>query len=591
VRIGRLAVTLSGTLAIGCVQFAAPPLASAEPAPFGHACKAQNGVRFCPTEGLSQRVPSFDGVPLDVDVTLPPTGTGPFPTIVMLHGWGNDKASFESTAPAGDGNETYDYNNVYYAQHGYAVVNYSARGWGNSCGTVESREAAGCSEGWIRLADQRFEARDTQYLLGRLVDERVAKANALGVTGISYGGGQSIELAYLNNRIRQPDGSFAPWTSPKGVKLAIAAAFPRWPWSDLVDALLPNGRFLDSEIAPPGQSREPIGVEIESYVSGLYALGQAKGYIAPPGLDPEAELTKWYAVTNAGEPYTLEAEAVANQIYSYHQGYGLTGKPAPMLLESGWTDALFPPEQSLRVYNAVRAMSGYVALMVGDLGHSPGSNKENTDHAFNEEAVRFFEARLRHQGTAPASGVVTAYTQTCPQTAPAGGPYAARSWSALHLHALTFGSSAAQSLTSAGGNPAIAAELDPIVNADACKTVKAEVEPNTANYTMTSPGFTLMGMPTVKATIKTLGPFGELAARLWDVLPSGEQRLISRGVYRLGEDQTGAISFQMHGNGYQFAAGDTVKLQLLGRDAPYYRASNGTFDIEVSNLTVSLPTP
>jgi hypothetical protein len=33
-----------------------------------------------------------------------------------------------------------------------------------------------------------------------------------------------------------------------------------------------------------------------------------------------------------------------------------------------------------------------------------------------------------------------------------------------------------------------------------------------------------------------------------------------------------------------------VKLQLLGRDAPYYRASNGTFTVAVSNLTVSLPT-
>ena len=49
-------------------------------------------------------VPSFDGVSLDVDVTLPPesAGKGPFPTIVMLHGYGNDKTSFESSSPAGN---------------------------------------------------------------------------------------------------------------------------------------------------------------------------------------------------------------------------------------------------------------------------------------------------------------------------------------------------------------------------------------------------------------------------------------------------------------------------------------------------------
>jgi predicted acyl esterase len=566
--------------------------AQAEPEPFGHACKAQNGVRFCPTETLTQRVHSFDGVPLDVDVTLPPTGTGPFPTIVMLHGWGGSKTDFESTSPAGDGNVTFDYNNVYYAQHGYAVVNYTARGFGNSCGAPASREDAGCKEGWIRLADQRYEARDTQTLLGMLFDEHIAKVGALASTGISYGGGQSIELAYLKNQIREPNGKFELWLSPKGRALSITATFPRWPWSDLVDALTPNGRFLDTEIAPFAQSYEPFGVEIQSYVSGLYALGNASGYIAPAGADPEADLTKWFAATNTGEPATPEDEAIAKQLYTYHQGYGLPGKPAPMLLESGWTDDLFPPSQSLRIYNASRALKGYAALMLGDLGHSRGSNKENTNHAFNEQGATFFQAKLQHSGTPPANGTVTAYTQTCPSGAAAGGPFTARKWSKLHPHAVTISSTAPQTFNSAGGNATIAAEFDPIGGtSDACKAVKAETEANTANYTLVSPGFTLLGLPTVTANIKTIGPFGELVSRLWDVLPSGEQRLISRGVYRLNENQTGTITFQLHGNGYEFAKGDTVKLQLLGRDAPYYRASNGVFNIEVSNLTASLPTP
>jgi fermentation-respiration switch protein FrsA (DUF1100 family) len=590
---GRCTLLSGGLLAaiIG-LAIAGTSAQAAEPAPFGHACKAQNGVRFCPSETLAQRVHTFDGVPLDVDVTLPPSGTGPFPTIVMLHGWGGSKTDFESTTPAGDGNETFDYNNIYYAQHGYAVVNYSARGWGNSCGAPASREDLGCKEGWIRLADQRYEVRDTQYLLGLLVDEHLAKRGALASTGISYGGGQSIELAYLKNRIRLPKGEFAPWTSPKGKALSITATFPRWPWSDLVDALTPNGRFLDTEVAPFAQSYEPFGVEIQSYVSGLYALGNASGYIAPTGADPEADLTKWFAATNAGEPVTPEDETIAKQLYTYHQGYGLSGTPAPMLLESGWTDDLFPPSQSLRVYNAAHAVKGYAALMVGDLGHSRGSNKENTDHAFNEEAAGFFAAKLQKIGTVPANGSVTAYTQTCPKSAAAGGPFTAGKWSKLHPHSVKFGSASVQTLTSAGGNPTIAAEYDPIAGTtDACKAVKGETEVNTANYTLVSPGFTLLGLPTVTASIKTLGPFGELTSRLWDVLPSGEQRLISRGVYRLGENQTGTITFQLHGNGYEFAKGDTVKFQLLGRDAPYYRASNGTFSIEVSNVSVSLPTP
>jgi predicted acyl esterase len=590
----RLARMFVGSLAAACGLLAAPSLAAAELTPFGHAYKVEHGVRFCPTSSLAERVPTFDGVPLDVDVTLPETGTGPFPAIVMIHGWGGNKTNFEATSPAGDGNETFDYNNIYYAQHGYAVLNYTARGWGNSCGSAASREnTEGCNEGWIRLADQRYEARDTQYLFGVLADAGIVNPRKIGTTGISYGGGQSIELAYLHNRIRKPDGTFAPWLSPKGKKMQIAAAFPRWPWSDLVDSLTPNGRFIDTQIAPPNQSYEPFGVEIQSYVAGLFALGAAGGYYAPEGMDPEADLPKWFAATNAGEPVNPEDEAIAKQLYTYHQGYGLPlegGKPAPLLLESGWTDALFPVEQSLRVYNQVRSLKGYAALMFGDLGHSDGSNKVNTDHAFQEEGAAFFARKLKREGVAPPNGQVTTYTQTCPQSAPGGGPFTARNWSKLPKSSVSISSTEAQTFTSGGGSATIAAEFDPIANSNACKSVKAETETDTANYTTVSKGFTLMGLPTITATIKTVGLYGEIAARLWDITPEGNQTLISRGVYRLNENQSGTIEFQLHGNGYEFKAGDTVELQLLGRDTPYYRASNFPFTVEVSSLTAILPT-
>jgi pimeloyl-ACP methyl ester carboxylesterase len=595
----RFAHLTAGALALACALLAAPSLAVAEPAPFGHKCKAQNGVRFCPTETLAQRVASFDQVPLDADVTLPRKGRGPFPTIVMIHGWGGSKADFESTSPEGNKNDTFDYNNIYYAQHGYAVLNYTARGWGRSCGSKESRETTPvCEErGWIRLADQRYEARDTQFLLGRLADEHITRPKSIGVTGISYGGGQSIELAYLKDRIRLPNGAFAPWRSPRGKKLKIAAAYPRWPWSDLVSALTPNGRFLDTEIAPPGSSREPLGVEIQSYTAGLYALGAAGGFYAPAGKDPEADLTKWNVATSSGEqpagsPILKEDEEIAYKIYTYHQGYGLPGTPAPLLIQNGWTDDLFPPKEALRVYNSALTVGGDVALQFGDLGHSRGSNKQNTDHAFQEEGAAFFGALLRHTGSAPKSGQVTAYTQTCPQAAPGGGPFVAESWANLHPNTVSFGSAAGQMFTSAGGNPTIATEFDPIAGSDACKAVTAETEANTANYTMTSTGFTLLGLPTVTATIKATGTFPEIVARLWDV-SGGKQTLVSRAVWRVAtseENTTSTIKFQLHGNGYVFPAGHTVELQLLGRDSPYYRASNGTFTIEATNVSVTLPT-
>jgi fermentation-respiration switch protein FrsA (DUF1100 family) len=578
--------------------------ASAAQLPFGHACTRQaDGVRFCPTADggpgeTLDGVPSFDGVPLDVDVTLPPTGSGPYPTVVMLHGYGGDKTDFESTDPAGDGSNTFHYNNDWFARRGYAVVNYTARGFGHSCGGGPSGYHSGpCGQGYIRLADTRYEARDTQHLLGLLVDQGVSKPRAIGVTGISYGGGQSLELAYLRDRVRRPDGSFMPWTSPQGRSMSIAAAWPRWPWSDLVDSLLPNGRFLDGEVAPPGQSLQPIGIPISSYVSGLYALGKSSGYYcgdAPassPCTNPDADLTSDFALVSAGEPPTPLAEERLAEVYAHHQAYGLPGTSAPLLIENGWTDDLFPPAQAIRVYNQAGG-SAPVSLQLGDLGHSRGSNKPTVNRAFDEQGSAFFDRYLRGVRGGPAPGSVTAYTQTCPASEPDGGPYAAPSYRQLRSGSFAFGSAATQ-LVTAAGDPATSAQLDPIGGtSDACKSVTAAPVLGTASYSQpTGAGFTMLGLPTVSATIETAGEFGELDSMLFDVAPDGSERLVTRGAYRLAPNQSGPLTMQLHGNGYAFPAGHAVKLVLLGSDGPYLRPSNDlAFAVQVSGLTVSLPT-
>src|SRR5688500_811751 len=99
IRAGRVDLKrrLAGVIAVLAFLSAAfASTASAATNPFGRTCAPQDGVRFC-GGSLDTRVPTFDGVPLDVDVTLPPTGDGPFPTLVMLHGWGGNKGAFEAT--------------------------------------------------------------------------------------------------------------------------------------------------------------------------------------------------------------------------------------------------------------------------------------------------------------------------------------------------------------------------------------------------------------------------------------------------------------------------------------------------------------
>lgn len=615
---GRAALAIVGStlawLALVTPAHAAPP------APFGHECARENGVRFCPTASDAERVPSFDGIPLDVDVTLPRRGRGPFPTIVMLHGLGGSKTDFETDNPEGDAPDEdtlFHYNNNFFAKQGYAVVNYSARGFGRSCGQMPEMSSPGCEDGYIHLADSRFEVRDTQFLVGRLVDQGITDPDGIGVTGISYGGGQSIQLAQLDDQIRKRDGSLRRWRSPKKrIPLSIAAAYPRWPWSDLVYSLFPNGRVLDFRVSERGESRSPIGVLLESYVSGLFALAKTEGYIcgdSPQGSTPcedeSADLNEDFELAQQGEPASREARQSLNEIFRFHQGFGLRapGPAAPLLIENGWTDDLFPAHEALRIYNDLRSRNprAPVSLQFGDLGHARGSQKQNTDRFFNDQGAAFFDQHLRGGGAraagagraAPAPGSVTAFTQTCPQEAPANGPFRAPAYPELSDGSVRFSSAASQTVASDGGNPAVGTAFDPIANGDACTTVARElIDPSgTASYRLrVRRGFTLLGRPTVRARVATTqtGPaeVGQLDSRLFDVLPNGRHRLISRGAYRLSEDQRGRIVFQLNGNGYRFKKGHTVKLQLVGQDAPYLRPSNFTFSVQVSDVRIALPT-
>jgi predicted acyl esterase len=603
-RSGRALIT-----AVACaiaVMLAPAGAAAAPPAPFGHACEPRpSGVLFCPTLTLADRVPSFDGTPIDVDVTLPGDAEAgePLPTIVMLHGYGGNKRAFESESPEGSSSTTYHYNNTYYAQRGFAVVNPTARGFGGSCG-AGSEFSPGClppRKSYVHLADQRWEARDVQHLLGLLVDQQVSDRRALGTTGISYGGGQSIELAYLRDRIRLEDGSFAPWRSPAGRRLAIAAAYPRWPWSDLVDSLLPNGRYLDFRAPSRTETRDPLGVMKQSYVNLLFVGGSATGTYCgepphTPCTDPTADLPAWFARIQAGEPYGSDARAIADEIYSFHQGFGIRGRtPAPMLLQSGWTDDLFPPKESIRVYNDSRRRGGFAAMQLGDLGHQRGSNKANADRYFNDQGSDFFDRWLTDGSGGPGSGQVDAFTQTCPrEVAPADGPFTASSYRRLARGEVRFGAPGTQMVLAGGGNTVTGGAFDPITGGgNACRETAQETAPGTAVVEgPVSEGYTLLGLPTVRARIATTGSFGQLDSRLWDVSPDGMQRLISRGAYRLRDFQNGRVTFQLHGNGWCFEPGHRPKLELLGKDEPFLRPSNpppGAFSVSVSDVRVELP--
>lgn len=376
--------------------------------------------------------------------------------------------------------------------------------------------------------------------------------------------------------------------------MRIAGAVPEIPWSDLVYSLEPNGRTLDYTITGPRDDLEPFGIAKQSWVSGLYGLGQSTGYIAPPGADPDADLTTWFAVVNAGEPGGPPAQAIEDELAAHHSPYSVdhSQPPAPTLIANGFTDDLFPVDEALRFANRTRAQypSTPLSLLFLDFGHMRGQNKPADTAVFDQRRFEWMDRYVKGDASVSPLRGVEALTQTCPAAAPSGGPFTAATWRALHPGEVRLRSAAAQTVLSAAGDPTVAAAVDPIGGRGACATTSAADEPGTANYRLspaTGAGYTLLGSPTVIADLRITGAFPTLAMRLWDVGPDGSQTLVARGLYRPSGD--GRVVFQLHPGAWRFAAGHVPKLQLLGRDAPYGRASNGTFAIAVSNVDLRLP--
>jgi fermentation-respiration switch protein FrsA (DUF1100 family) len=549
--------------------------------------EAGNGdVRVC-----GGTTTTWDGATkIDVNVFLPPAPAsgedGPYPLIGDFHGWGGSKLALNAQIQG-------------WAEAGYAVFSMSDRGWGNSCGASDPEKLPlnpACTHGYNHLMDDRYEVRDAQYLISLLADEGIAAPQKIGATGYSYGGGISIALAALRDRTMLPDGSLVPWKSPGGKAMQLAAAVPQWPWTDLANSLMPNGATLDYVADAPYRGPvgdAPIGVEKLSYVSGLYGLGLASSNYAAPTTDPEADLTTWYGLIDGGEPYATNplASAIVEQITTYHSSYYIdhSQPPAPLLIQSGWNDDLFPPDEAIRFYNRTRSQfrGDPISLFFMDDGHARSQNKPADEELFREREEAWFAHYLKGEGPAPSSSA-TALTTVC--GGPSAGPFTAPSWKDLAPGEIRLEGAAAQTVLPGAGDPTISAAFDPIGGSGACATASGADQVGTANYRLTVPagGFTLLGAPTVVANLAVSASEEELAARLLEVGGDGSERLVARGLLR---PQSGAnrVVFQLHPQAYRFAAGDVVKLELLPADPPYSRPSNLQAPITVTNLELRLP--
>jgi len=258
-----------------------------------------------------------DGTLLDVTLQVP-QGGGPFPLVVLMHGWAGSKTGSGDVAEA-------------LLSDGLAVLRYSARGFGESWGQAN-------------LADLHAEIADLRSLVGQLVDQGRYHLNpdAVAVTGASYGGGHSW-LATL-----QPT-----FTSPAGVAVRIRTVVPIVPWTDLLYALLPNGR--------PHNSIDGLGSAKLSYINGLYASGLRQSADRPYPNYPDY-LIQWQSWINGVEPngtdpiygQIVDGLAGGRSIW-WQQSFwtGVVSSRIPVFEVQGFTDDLFPLPEAARMVNAL----------------------------------------------------------------------------------------------------------------------------------------------------------------------------------------------------------------------------------------------
>src|SRR5512138_133643 len=291
---------------------------------------------------------ALDGTLLEVVVRLP-SGSGPFPLVVAMHGWGGGQGSMARYDPLLLG-------------AGYAVLRYSARGFGASWGQAN-------------LADENVEGADLRSMIAQVVDlyPSQVQGGAVAVFGASYGGAH----AWL--------GALVPaFGTPGNRTVAIRTVVPVATWSDLLNGLAPNGR--------PDAAQDFAGAQKLSFSEGLF-VGGIRTRLDRPYPNLPAYLFAWNVAMTVNElPYaaTPTGTAIVNGLQGYRSVYWqqalfarvrqnrATGQPQlPIFAVQGFTDDLFPAGEALRMYDALRFLDpGYpIALYLGDLGHPRAANK------------------------------------------------------------------------------------------------------------------------------------------------------------------------------------------------------------------------
>ncbi|WP_329310451.1 alpha/beta fold hydrolase [Streptomyces sp. NBC_01262] len=484
-------------------------------------------------------------------------GSGRRPAVLLAHGFGGSKDDMRAEAEQ-------------LARDGYAVLTWSARGFGDSTGQIglnaPDREVADVR----RLIDWLGKRDDV--LLDGPDDPRV------GMAGASYGGAISLLTAGYDKRVD-----------------AIA---PQITWWDLADSLFPQ--------SASGQSAESgvfkklwAGIFFTTGSTSSTGTGPSTGTSTGAACRFTAELCAMYdkaAVSGRADAATVKLlersspSSVAARI------------KVPTLVVQGQNDSLFPLGQGDAIARAVAANGAPVSVDWTSGGHDGGDQESSR---VESRTVAWFDRYLKKQtgtGTGPAfrvtrtGGVDTTDGQTVQRGASAAA-YPGLSGTGTRTVALT---GDAQSVSNpAGGAPPAISSLPGIGALAQLSSLGQGLSLDFAGQRAVfdsaplKTALRMTGSARTRITVKTDAPEGAvLFAKVYDVGQGGSATLPHQLVAPLRVTSSGTVSVTLPAVDHEFAAGHRLRLVLATTDLAYSSpAAPATYTVSLPEGGASLTVP
>ncbi|MFB8381553.1 alpha/beta fold hydrolase [Streptomyces rubiginosohelvolus] len=466
-----------------------------------------------PAVQREDRILRMDGVPIDTSY-FHAKGSGKRPAVLIGHGFGGSKNDVRAQAEK-------------LAADGYAVLTWSARGFGKSGGKIS-------------LNDPDHEVKDVSRLIDWLAERPEVELDGkgdprVGLTGASYGGAVSLLAAGHDERVD-----------------AIAPLITYW---NLADALFPDGVFKKlwaGIFITTGGGCE----RFEKQLCEMYERVAVSG-------KPDAEAVKLLTERSPS--------AVADRI------------KVPSLLLQGQSDSLFPLGQADAMQKAISANGAPVSVDWISGGHDGGDSETSRV----EGRVGDWFDRYLKEDTGTATGPAFRVTRTGGVDSTDGAALLRGASSdtypglrsggrdiALDGGTKTFRNPAGSAPPAISAVPGVGGGLAQLSSLGVGLSLDFPGQFGRFESKPLDSSVRITGTPTVTVNVKADGDRDAvLFGKVYDVSPDGRQQVLPHQLvapYRITPDQQGKpIELALPAVDHEFDAGHRLRLVFSATDLGY----------------------